>query len=372
MKTRIPAKPAQRGVSIIEIMIGMTVALMTTVVISQVVIQTDGQRRGSTAVADSQINGTLSLHALQREIMRAGFGFSERMGMFGCPLLSRVGVTDYNTRVLEPLRIVNGGAEGQSDTITVLSSGQSDVVSPMRVTREYLYNDLSIGVSATMGVRSVQEGGVGDMVAIIPAVDDAGKPCTLHQVDDVNSGAISPTSESVSIMPAAGYKNAATVVNLGRNAWRTYSVDARDRLVELAFEPSTQASAAPQEMFPNVVNLQAYYGRTATSADTDNTVVAYDTQQPTTPQDWRRVRTVKLVVLTKSTQREKDEVTKDKPVHNVGTNPAVSDAKSCPAGQAGNCIDLKVDNDPDWKHYRYRVYDTVIPLRNLLWNLHSK
>jgi type IV pilus assembly protein PilW len=372
MKTRTLAKPRQRGVSIIEIMIGMTVALMTTVVISQVVIQTDGQRRGSTSVADSQINGTLSLHALQREIMRAGFGFSERLGAFGCPLLSRVGGTDYNGRVLEPLRIVNGGTDGQSDTITVLSSGQSDVVSPMRMTREYIYNDLSVGVSNTMGVRSVEERGIGDMVAIIPAADDAGKPCTLHQVDQVNSGSISPTSESVSIMPAAGYKSAATVVNLGRNAWRTYSVDARDRLVELAFEPSTQGTAMPQEMFPNVVNLQAYYGRTATAAAADNTVVTYDTQQPTTWQDWRRVRTVKLVVLTKSTQREKDEVTQVKPMHNVGTNPPVSDATACTNGQAGNCITLKVDTDPDWKHYRYRVYDTVIPLRNLLWNLHSK
>ena len=24
-------------------------------------------------------------------------------------------------------------------------------------------------------------------------------------------------------------------------------------------------------------------------------------------------------------------------------------------------------NDPDWQHYRYRVLETIIPLRNVIW-----
>ena len=35
---------------------------------------------------------------------------------------------------------------------------------------------------------------------------------------------------------------------------------------------------------------------------------------------------------------------------------------------ASKCFALKVSQVPDWKHYRYKVYDTVIPLRNMLWN----
>jgi type IV pilus assembly protein PilW len=30
-------------------------------------------------------------------------------------------------------------------------------------------------------------------------------------------------------------------------------------------------------------------------------------------------------------------------------------------------VTLKVDGNADWKHYRYKVYETVVPLRNLLW-----
>ena len=32
------------------------------------------------------------------------------------------------------------------------------------------------------------------------------------------------------------------------------------------------------------------------------------------------------------------------------------------------CLKLKIDTLPNWKRYRYRVFDTVIPLRNMLWN----
>ena len=29
---------------------------------------------------------------------------------------------------------------------------------------------------------------------------------------------------------------------------------------------------------------------------------------------------------------------------------------------------LKVDSvGTDWKHYRYKVFDTVVPLRNMIW-----
>ena len=33
------------------------------------------------------------------------------------------------------------------------------------------------------------------------------------------------------------------------------------------------------------------------------------------------------------------------------------------------CLPIKVSQVADWKHYRYKVYDTVVPLRNVLWNL---
>ena len=29
--------------------------------------------------------------------------------------------------------------------------------------------------------------------------------------------------------------------------------------------------------------------------------------------------------------------------------------------------DANLSNDPDWAHYRYRVLETIVPLRNVIW-----
>jgi type IV pilus assembly protein PilW len=372
MKHVLHCPPQARGVTLIELMIGMAVALATTVVIAQVIIQTDGQRRGSSAVADAQMNGSLSLNALQREIMSAGYGVSERAGMFGCPMTGRVDGTTYNTDRFAPLEIVNGGANGESDSIVILSSGKFDISAAMRMTRAYTGGDTALGVSTTLGVKSKVDTGVkGDLVAVIPAPDDIGKPCTMHFVDDTPPGSIALTLDSQAIMPLTGYAVGATIVNLGQNPWRQYGVDNKYRLVERAFDPVTKGSALPTEMFTGIANMQVYYGRTATSLPTDSTVVAYNTVQPTNGDEWRTVRTIRLVIVTKSQQRERDPVTLTQPQLGAGAGVTVSDTATCAAPLTGQCIPLKVDNDPDWQFHRYRVYDTVVPLRNLLWNLYT-
>jgi type IV pilus assembly protein PilW len=29
---------------------------------------------------------------------------------------------------------------------------------------------------------------------------------------------------------------------------------------------------------------------------------------------------------------------------------------------------IDLSNDPDWQRYRYRVFETIIPIRNFIWN----
>jgi hypothetical protein len=78
----------------------------------------------------------------------------------------------------------------------------------------------------------------------------------------------------------------------------------------------------------------------------------------------------------RSGQYEKDEVTATAPIWNVGSDVAVSyvdapgnAATVCAAG-ASNCeLPLTLSHLNSWKHYRYKVFDTVIPLRNILWSL---
>ncbi len=92
--------------------------------------------------------------------------------------------------------------------------------------------------------------------------------------------------------------------------------------------------------------------------------------KPTTNAGWRQVIAIRLVVVARSDQYEQEEVTNANLQWDVGSTPATTIA---PPGEAPSacgasmCLPLKVDHLPDWKHYRYKQFDTVIPLRNMLW-----
>jgi type IV pilus assembly protein PilW len=44
----------------------------------------------------------------------------------------------------------------------------------------------------------------------------------------------------------------------------------------------------------------------------------------------------------------------------------VTGAATC--NGSDQCLTLGVSQVTDWQHYRYKVYDTIVPLRNMLWN----
>jgi type IV pilus assembly protein PilW len=87
---------------------------------------------------------------------------------------------------------------------------------------------------------------------------------------------------------------------------------------------------------------------------------------------------MRVVLVARSGQRENDVVTTAEPTWDVGANVAVSyvavpggAATVCAAGAAACQVPLHVSHLSDWQHYRYKVFDTAIPLRNMLWNLGS-
>ena len=83
-------------------------------------------------------------------------------------------------------------------------------------------------------------------------------------------------------------------------------------------------------------------------------------------QDLHQVLALRVAVVARSDQYEKENVTFNNPSWDVGTEVAASlGAVACGISM---CLPLKVDSLPDWQHYRYKVFDTVIPLRNMLWN----
>jgi type IV pilus assembly protein PilW len=111
------------------------------------------------------------------------------------------------------------------------------------------------------------------------------------------------------------------------------------------------------------VVLRALYGK---DTNADGVVDQYDTTTPTTSAGWQQLRAIRLAVVGRSAQYEKELVTTAKPQWDVGASATVSGAADCGTSK---CVTLDVEATvgSDWQHYRYKVFDTVIPLRNLLW-----
>ena len=185
-----------------------------------------------------------------------------------------------------------------------------------------------------------------------------------------NSGKDGPWNQpgGQTIFPDAGYPKGSYLINLGQIIDRTFAVTAGNALQQTTFNVTAPATPLVEELFPHIVQLQAYYGKD-TSAPADGVVDVYDDVTPTTQAGWAQVLTVRVAVVARSAQREREIVTTVDPSWNVGTAAVVSGAAACAASAAAACVSIKVGEaaDEEWKHYRYKLFDTVIPLRNVLW-----
>jgi type IV pilus assembly protein PilW len=353
-----------RGVSLVELMIGLALGLVVTLVVAQVLSFAEGQKRITSGGSDAQVNGALALYTLQRELQMAGYGLTGDQAALGCPIQAKFGNAGaaFNW-ALAPVSITDG-ANGTPDQITVLSAGRAFSV-PLLVTVDHAKAGDRFVVRSTIGVA------VGDLLIAVPdGYAAATNWCTAFNVSSIAgtnqlvhaNGASAPWNQSgaASIMPDAGYPAGTALVNAGQLINRSFGISANNALRQRTLNLAT-AATEDQELFPQVVNLQALYGK---DTNNDGVVDTYNTTTPTTNALWRQVLAIRLAVVVRSVNFDKQEVTTAEPLWDVGNSATVAGSTACGESQ---CLSLKVDALADWKHYRYTVFDVVAPLRNLLW-----
>ncbi|MDM0075143.1 PilW family protein [Variovorax sp. J2P1-59] len=376
-----PSLRRSRGFTLVEVMVGLLLGLLTTLVISEVLTMSEGKKRTLTMGSDAQTNGALSLYTLQRDIQAAGYGTANEPAALGCPIKGEfrdpaapAGTPSIAfTPTLAPV-VIEDGAGGAPDRITVLQSRTPGFSAPVSVTHAHAKTDEFFVVKSSLGVAA------GDLMIVVPAgggwsvdnwctvfsvTDDGASPATnttlnFQHVPHV-SGGTSKWNRS-SVFPDAGYPTQSYLLNLGTMSLNTYEVDAERNLV-LTTRTAGAASTASTTLYPQIVNLQAMYGKDTTG---DGMVDAYDTVTPTTAIGWQQVLAIRIAVVARSNQYEKDEVTQNEPLWDVGAGTTIAGTVNCHSGS--KCLTLGISAVPDWKHYRYKVYDTVVPLRNMLWN----
>ncbi len=343
-----PMRSYQYGLGLPEIMVGLVIGLIASIVIVQVMGVFEGQKRTTGGSADTQTNGSIALSVIQRQLQVAGFGlpiYSTKNTALKCdpsPTFDNDGDPATPEVGIFPVMIKDGGAAGGSDEITIRSGSTPMGGSPIRIS-----NVIGDVVSVTNNLGCAD----GDIVLVssLPA-------CIMRKVATVNK----VDTTQINLEPGgAAVTIGATMACMGN--WRdtVYKVSSGN-LME-----NTTSSVA------DIVNIQAQYGISPSPDDNhvDHWVDAASggiwEATATTPTVANRntIKAVRIAIVARSGLMEKEEVTTP--------CPAPSNSKG-PCAWIGTAADpapnIDLTADPNWKHYRYRVFETIVPLRNIIWS----
>src|SRR3990167_3252715 len=93
------------GFSLVEIMVGMVIGLISTIIVMQVFATFEGQKRTTTGGSDAQTNGGVGLYTIERDMRMAGYGFTDATG---CALASSFKATAVDQLVLARVATTEG------------------------------------------------------------------------------------------------------------------------------------------------------------------------------------------------------------------------------------------------------------------------
>jgi type IV pilus assembly protein PilW len=331
MMRRSLRQPLDRGFSLVELMVGIVVAMAAVIVVTQVFKISEAQRRTTTGGDDAQTTGAIAMSVMQRDLRQAGQSLLNPQ-LLGCQLRLGNGQTLSS---LVPVSINPAGIpDGDDDTDVVVIAYGSGAGSPEGVLI------VSQPLPATYSVAAPQAFQIGDRVVAAPETQPT--TCAL----DLTSVAAAPVSNNVQVALGMANASTGTLFNLGRTPrFVAYAVRS-GRLTACDFLTQNCTSGDPSNWSERVEYAKD------TTARRDGTAESFDQVAPTTANSstiwcgWSRVVGVRFVLVARNRQAEKATV----------VAPAPSWAGSSP-------INLGSTYN-DWQLYRYKTFETTVPLRN--------
>jgi type IV pilus assembly protein PilW len=278
---------ANAGFSLVEILVGMVIALLGIIIIFQVFSVSEGIKRTTTSGGDALQNGASALFTLERSLKEAGYGI-------------------FTSTNLAPLPADPAG---------------------------------TAPVTITSGAASVS-----DSVTIISRQNWA-------------FGSFPPDS----VVFASAKPPALTL--------KTYSINAQAQLISTEMPDPAPAYATPQPppatvtsvISDGVVLLKAEYG---TDTNGDGLINANEWSQiAPAAADVLKVYAVRVAVVARSAQPEKPSIVGGA-CDATTVFPTWIDSAAVPLDLSGNLGLVATDN---WKCYRYKTFETTVPLRNVVW-----
>lgn len=353
MIRRRPAR-SQTGFSLIEIMIGIVIGLIAVLVIYQVFAAAEGIKRNTTSVGDAQQNGLFSSFMLGIELANSGNALASAAQDLGtCP----TGASSALTWRPIPVLINDGGAPGTPDSFVVTYSTSNAVIAPAPFIA-------SAAANATYSVQSPTGFKAGDLVVAI----SGGGACGASRVTGVSApdvnGVVTVSHTDPGIV--ANFTSSSSLFNMGpaANAQKVFydiNVDVLRSTALLNGDGAPVGVPIPNPLAANVVNMKLQYGIVPAgggplqwkSADTfpwrPVDLLSGLPSNVLVPQ-LKTLKAVRIGMIFRGEQWDRDAPDKTITMFD-GTFTQTFARFGTPAG-----------------NYRYRTYETVIPVRNELWN----
>lgn len=381
MMRPLPARFAPRtrvaGMSLMEILIAMAIGLIGIVVITQTYLVNESYKRSTTSAGGAQTNGALALFTIERDARMGGWGFAWS-SVLGCSGLRWHYNGDYSNPpggglpLLQPVPVAIADGGAGPDTITVMYGTGTERVIPATLSKTMASSGADIEVDNSQGFSNDP----GDLIVVTQ-----GTTCAMIQVSGVTGGTLQhAASVNAPYNPAGGgtlpaFAVNSLVFNLGRPVVNTYSINNNSLQVASLFT-STSSTVVPAytpaaiPVVDNIVDLQAEYGKdngadngtvaNAVFVANDGIVDSYNNVAPANATEWQQVLSVRLGVLARSEHFVRPETAGD-PCTATTAAPTWANGQAFPA--PGDFTDPA---NPA-RCYGYRVFETVVPLRNMIW-----
>jgi type IV pilus assembly protein PilW len=347
---RTTCRARLRAASLVDALVGLAVAMLALVIVYHAFVATDAVRRSAAGAADAHGSAAFALFTLAAQITGAGAGWAAAARWLDtCPALPDVATTLRPVTVL----ITDGGSASRPDSLVARQTFAHRLGLPAAV---------AAAAAAGTHVRAQSPDGfmAGDRIV---AVTRSGN-CVATQVSAVgaaSAGVVDITHAGVAIdLPI-------TTVLLDLGAAGRASTLRFDVVSEVLRSQDLSNGDAPVPLTSNVVNLKFQYGIDSDGDGVLDTWARADTTGSWSPAallaapraTLERIKAIRIGIIVRA---ERVDRTLARDFHWVLFDCEQDDKAACPGRLEGTIAGSASGS------YRYRVLETVVPLRNAIWN----
>jgi len=364
-----------RGFTLVEVLVGMALSLLSMLIILQLFSNSDARKRMTSGAAEAQQTANVSLYQLGRTIRLAGAGLAQAGNVWGCPIQASRG----GSQILPATAAFPAPFADSSISLTVRAlpfliypgkapDGQSDIIVVMAGNSETGQAELHmVGPPTAAGLTLQRSNGVKARDLILMTVPSTISNCQIAQVDTTFNASTAPNTlplgstgtnyNTTTGLSGGAYNLGSVALHLGANPiFAMFGIlDTNNTLVQ--YDLLNLSGTATTVLADSVFDLRARYG-----------VVAADGTGPLTWQaanasPWQvsdlmagtaaslalvdRIRAVRISLVFRSAEPVAD------------TSPPTTYVMFPDASPI--TVSIPTAN----QLYRYQVYESVIPLRNL-------